>query len=67
MKDELIKKRQELQQRIDAIHKDIKNGLNADSGERAVELENRDTLLEIERIALEDIAKIDEQLNQLSS
>ena len=66
MKEELIKKRKELIDRIDAIKADYRRGLDADSEERAVQLENRETLYEIERVCLEEIAKIDEQLKTLS-
>ena len=65
MKEELIKKRKELTDRLDAIKADYRRGLDADSEERAVQLENRETLQEIERVTLEEIAKIDEQLKAL--
>ena len=65
MKEELIKKRKELMDRVDAIRADIRSGLDADSEERAIQLENRDTLLEIERVSLEEIARIDEKLRAL--
>ncbi len=65
MKEELIQKRNELMQRLEAIKADYRRGLDADSEERAVELENRETLQEIERVTLEEIAKIDEQLKAL--
>jgi len=65
MKEELLKKRKELMDRVDAIKADIRKGLDADSEERAIQLENRDTLYEIERVSLEEIAKIDEQLKKL--
>ena len=65
MKEELIKKRKELTDRLDAIKADYRRGLDADSEERALQLENRETLQEIERVTLEEIAKIDEQLKAL--
>jgi RNA polymerase-binding transcription factor DksA len=65
MKEELLKKRKELMDRIDNIQADYRRGLDADSEERAVQLENRETLYEIERVCLEEIAKIDEQLKTL--
>ena len=65
MKEELIAKRKELVERVDAIRADIRRGLDADSEERAIQLENRETLYEIERVSLEEIAKIDEQLKAL--
>ena len=65
MKEQLITKRKELVERVDAIRADIRRGLDADSEERAIQLENRETLYEIERVSLEEIAKIDEQLKAL--
>ena len=65
MKEELMKKRQELMDRVAAIKADYRRGLDADSEERAIQLENRETLQEIERVTLEEIAKIDEQLKAL--
>jgi hypothetical protein len=62
MKEDLIRKRKELVDRLDAIKADYRRGLDADSEERAVQLENRETLEEIERVTLEEIARIDEQL-----
>ncbi len=66
MKEELIKKRKELVDRVEAIKADYRRGLDADSEERAIQLENRETLYEIERVTLEEIAKIDEQLRELN-
>ncbi len=65
MKEELLNKRKELMDRVDAIRKDYRRGLDADSEERAIQLENRETLQEIERVSLEEIAKIDAQLKEL--
>lgn len=65
MKEELVKKRKELMDRVEAIRAEYRRGLDADSEERAVQLENRETLYEIERVCLEEIAKIDEQLKVL--
>jgi len=65
MKEELLKKRKELMDRVDAIKADYRRGLDADSEERAIQLQNRETLQEIERVSLEEIARIDEQLKAL--
>ena len=65
MKEELLKKRKELMDRVEAIRADYRRGLDADSEERAQQLENRETLEEIERVSLEEIARIDEQLEAL--
>ena len=52
----------ELEKRVADIQKDYRRGLSADSEERAVELENAQTLEEIQRVALEELRAIDEQL-----
>jgi hypothetical protein len=65
VKEELLKKRKELMDRVEAIRQDYRRGLDADSEERAIQLENRETLHEIERVSLEEIARIDQQLKEL--
>ena len=64
-KSELLEKRRELEERLDKIKADIRGGLNSDFEEQAVELENRDVLLEIARVTEEELQKIKQQLDQL--
>ena len=54
-KEDLLNKRQELEERIDRIKKDIAGGLEADFAEQATQLENRDVLLEIMRVSEEEL------------
>ena len=54
-KQQLLDKRQELEERIDRIKKDISGGLEADFAEQATQLENRDVLLEIMRVSAEEL------------
>jgi len=63
-KDQLLRKRDELQDRLDAIKADYGRGLNADSEERAQELENADVLAEISRVTLEELKSIEELLSK---
>ena len=44
----------------------ISRGLDADSEERAQELQNADVLAEIKRVAQEDLAKIAAELTQVT-
>ncbi len=60
---ELKNKKQELTERLEKIKKDLANGLSADSEERAVELENRDVLMEIARVTEEELALINQKIN----
>ena len=54
-KEDLLNKKQELEERIDRIKKDISGGLHADFAEQATQLENRDVLLEILRVSEEEL------------
>ena len=63
--DELITKRDELRQRLDKIKQDFKKGLDADSGERAVQLENADVLNEIARTTEQELISLEEKIRQL--
>lgn len=57
-KKALIQKRDELQQRLDAIKRDYGNGLDADFEEQAQQLENAEVLAEISRVTLEELQKV---------
>ncbi|MEM9530518.1 MAG: hypothetical protein AAGA23_06345 [Pseudomonadota bacterium] len=59
-------RRDELQRRCDAIRKDYRSGLSADSGERAVELENAETLAEILRVTELTLAEVEAELKALA-
>lgn len=65
-RDELLNKKQELEQRIDKIKKDLSHPFSADSEERATEMENADVLLEIARVAEQDLELINRKLQQLN-
>ena len=64
-KEELLSKRQELQDRIDRIRKDIAGGLEADFAEQATQLENRDVLLEIMRVSEEELETTKRKLSAM--
>ena len=61
----LLAKRDELRARIASIRNDIREGLDADSAERALQLENREVLEAIARAAVEDLARIEARLAEL--
>ena len=64
-KEELLSKKQELQERIDRIKKDIAGGLEADFAEQATQLENRDVLLEIMRVSQEELETTKRKLSAM--
>jgi len=64
-REELTQSRDEMVRRLDAIRADIRNGLDADSKEQAIQLENLDVLREISRITEEELRKINLQLSAL--
>lgn len=58
-KNALIKQREELRERLDAIQKDFAKGLDRDWEEQAVQLENAEVLNEIARVTAEELTKIE--------
>lgn len=65
-KEALVNKRNELRQRLEDIEKDYRRGLDPDSGERAVQLENAEVLEGIAKAVAEELEKIEERLLELS-
>jgi hypothetical protein len=64
-REELTQSRDEMLKRLEAIRADIGKGLEADSKEQAIQLENLDVLREISRITEEELRKINLQLSAL--
>lgn len=64
-KQALIEKRDELKARLEAIERDYRRGLDADSTERAVELENAEVLDAIARSTAEALREVEEKLAEL--
>ncbi len=64
-KQELMTKKAELEERLEKIKNDFKSGLDADWEEQAVQLENRDVLLEIARVSEEELQKINAELQKM--
>ncbi len=64
-RDQLLAKKQELQERLERIKKDIAGGVSADFEEQATELENRDVLLEIARVTEVELEAIKAKLDDL--
>ena len=56
---QLVLKRDELQNRLAKIKADVGGGLNRDSAERAVELENSEVLNEIARVTIEELQNVE--------
>jgi len=54
----LIDKRDELLERLERIRADLEGGLDTDMEEQAIQLENRDTLLEIARVTEEELEQV---------
>lgn len=65
-KDALLQRRDELKARLQAIKKDYQGGLDADSEERAVQLENADVLEGIAKVTAEELEKVEQQLAALA-
>lgn len=64
-REELLQRRDELIQRLNAIRADLGRGLEADAEEQALQLENLEVLQEIQRLAEAELADIDARLARL--
>ena len=63
---ELRKQRDALRGRLEAIEQDYKQGLSADSEERAIQLENADVLEAIAKATAEELYQIEDRLSELT-
>lgn len=61
----LERQRARLRQRLDQIHADYRRGLDADSQEQAIQLENADTLAEIARVTEQQLRDVESRLAAL--
>lgn len=62
-KESLLEQRDKLRQRLQAIKDDIRSGLDANSGEQVVQLENAEVLDEIARVTEEELVRIEALLS----
>lgn len=65
-KASLLAKRDELRERLEAIRRDVRGGLDADWEEQAVQLENAEVLDGIAKATAEELARIEQLLAKLS-
>lgn len=61
-KEQLLKKRDELCTRLEEIEKDYRQGLDPDSEEQAIQLENAEVLEGIAKSTSEQLEAIEKQL-----
>ncbi|RFP69799.1 MULTISPECIES: hypothetical protein [unclassified Wenzhouxiangella] len=64
---QLLERRDELIQRLDAIRRDLGGGLDRDLEEQAQQLENQEALMEIARIAEAELAEVERKLAEFDS
>ena len=64
-REELMQSRDDLLKRLEAISKDLRGGLDADSKEQAIQLENMQVLQEIARVTQENLQQINQQIAAL--
>ncbi len=65
-KEQLLKKREKLCQRLDEIEKDYRRGLDPDSEEQAIQLENAEVLEAIAKSTSEQLQVIEKQLAEFA-
>lgn len=64
-RQELITKRDELRERLQAIHRDYGQGLDRDSEEQAQQLQNAEVLQGIAKSTAEELERIEKRLVEL--
>ena len=64
-RNKLLARRDELRERLDQIEADYRKGLDADSEERAQQLENAEVLEGIAKAASEELGRIEKQLEEM--
>lgn len=64
-KAELQRRRDELRDRLERIRRDLETKLDRDLDEQAIQLENRDTLVEIQRVTRQELARVEDQLKKV--
>lgn len=65
--DDLKHQKRNLESKIRALENDLKSGLDPDSEEQAVQLENYEVLLELIRTSESELIKINKKLNKLEN
>ena len=63
----LIQRRNELRNRIKAIHADLGRGLDKDYEEQSIQLENLEVLQEIVRVAEKELREVEIRIADLQS
>ena len=64
-KEQLTEKRNELRTRLESIEQDYRQGLDADSEEQAVQLENAEVLDAIAKSTADELQRIEDRLAAL--
>jgi len=65
--DKLLAERDRLRQRIEAIERDVGQGLDKDLEDQAVQLENAEVLNEIMRVTQEELLRVETQIADLNA
>ncbi len=64
---ELEARRDELRDRLEAIHRDLGRGLEKDYEEQSIQLENLEVLQEISRVAEQELREVEIKLAALKN
>jgi RNA polymerase-binding transcription factor DksA len=64
-KEELIKKRDEIQERLNKIEKDLRGNLDADLSEQSIQLENRETLEALRKVEIQELERLNAEIQKL--
>lgn len=67
IKQELLRQKTDLQQRVDLIHDHARNPLDADSGEQAAQIGNVEVVSALESEAVNELAEIKAAIQRLEA
>ncbi len=65
--DKLHQDRERLEEKIESIRRDLKQGLDASSDEQAIQLENYDVLMEILKISEDELESVNQKISHLQN
>ena len=66
-REQLVAKRSELLERLEAIKRDYASGLDRDLDEQSIQLENEEVLAALSREAVEQLQEIESKLRKLET
>lgn len=65
--DKLHQDKKRLEEKIESIRRDLRQGLDASSDEQSIQLENYEVLMEILKISEDELESVNQKINHLQN